>query len=143
MQWTSSKIVAGILATALALPGAVQAETVQVDESVCNSLTAHQPAGDVAYQPDVDVDGNALVPVDANSAGSLDLAAEHEYWLQLDIPLEELLDIGADSNLDRIRAADLSVGTVTLQNGELFFNGERLGSESAHAIAEACSRLQH
>ena len=118
------------------------AEQVQVDRDVCDSLTAHRPADDVAYQADVDVDGNALVPVDANSAGTINLAEDHEYWLQLNIPLEQLMDIDADSNLDRIRASELSVGTVTLQNGELFFNGERLGSESAHAIAEACAQLQ-
>jgi len=37
----------------------------------CLGLVAHQPAVDVAYQPDVDAAGNALVPVTQTDAGTI------------------------------------------------------------------------
>jgi hypothetical protein len=127
----------GLILSAFALPAA--ADTVRVDEGVCGSISEHVPDDDVTYRPEGDGNGDS---VNLHGDGSLYLANDHEYYLPIDIPLEQLLQIDAGSNLDQLRAAELSVGTVIISNGDLFFNGEQLGSESAHAIAEACSKLQ-
>ena len=124
----------GFILSALALPAA--ADTVRVNEDVCGFVTEHVPDDDVTYRPEDDGNSNS---VNLHGDGTLYLAKDHEFYIPIDIPLEQLLQIDAGSNLDQLRAAELSVGTVIISNGELFFNGERLGSESAHAIAEACS----
>ena len=135
-MFLSRALLSGFILSALALPAA--ADTVRVNEDVCGFVTEHVPDDDVTYRPEGD-NGDS---VNLHGDGSLYLAKDHEYYLPIDIPLEQLLQIDAGSNLDQLRAAELSVGTVIISNGELFFNGERLGSESAHAIAEACSKLQ-
>lgn len=136
-MFLSRALLSGLILSALALPAA--ADTVRVNEDVCASVTEHVPDDDVTYRPEGDGDEDS---VNLHGDGSLYLANDHEYYLPIDIPLEQLLQIDAGSNLDQLRAAELSVGTVIISNGELFFNGERLGSESANAIAEACSKLQ-
>jgi hypothetical protein len=120
----------------------VHAETVLITPDDCLNLTIHQPLEDVAYKPGVAADGSTVVPADLEDTARLDLPAHHEYWLEISVPLEEVIDIDADSSLERVRQSELGVGTVTVSDGQAYFNGTPLGSQNTHALAEACANLQ-
>ena len=121
---------------------ALSAQTITVAPSACQVLTAHTPAEDVAYRPGVDVDGNAVVPADLNSSGQLHLGADHEFWLPIELPLENVLNIAAGDALNAVRNSNIGVGTVTVKNGQAYFNGEPLSDAQSHAIAAECQKQQ-
>lgn len=63
-EWLKIPAFAGM--TVLLLTAPAFAQTVELAE--CKTLTEHVPQADVAYQPGVDVEGNAVVPADVNAA---------------------------------------------------------------------------
>ena len=85
------------------------AQTITDSPSACQVLAAHSPRHDVAYNPGVDVSGNAVAPADLNSAGQLDLSADHEYWLPIELPLENVLNIATTDTLNAIRDSILAL----------------------------------
>lgn len=90
----------------------------------------------------VDVRGNAVAPADLSDSGQLNLAADHEFWLPIEVPLEVVITIGAGDNLNSIRTSNIGVGAVTVKNGQAYFNGEPLGDAKSHAIAAECQKQQ-
>lgn len=130
--------------TLWALPAGAEevAEEVQVDADVCRSLTAHQARDDVAYRPGVDASGNAVASADLESSGGLDLGADHEYSIPLTTLLGDYVDASAGTSLEPVGASEIGIGTVTMKNGEVYFNDRPLGSSQKHAIAEACRKMQ-
>jgi hypothetical protein len=129
---------AAFLINALAL----SAQTITVSPSACQAITAHTPADDVAYKPGVDVHGNDVASADLNSSGTLNFDADHEFWLPIEIPLEDVLSIAASDTLDAIRESKIGAGTVTVKNGQAYFNGQPLGDANSNAIAAACAKQQ-
>lgn len=127
----------------LAMAGVpLSAQTITVSPSACQALTAHTPSSDVAYQPGVDVDGNDVVSADLNSSGQLNFADDHEFWLPIEVPLSNVVNIDAADNLNSVRDSNIGVGTVTVKNGQVYFNGEPLGDAGSHAIAAECAKQQ-
>jgi len=118
------------------------AQTITVAPSACQALTAHTPADDAAYRPGVDVDGNTVAPADLNASGQLNLGADHEFWLPIELPLENVLNIAAGDTLNAVRNSNIGVGTVTVRNGQAYFNGEPLSDAQSHAIATECQNQQ-
>jgi len=145
------RIVLALLITMLTLASA-RAETTPDDDTVerrlfvssdaCDALTAHKAREDVAYQPGVDVDGNAVAPADLVDPGRLDLDDDHTYWLEITVPLNDAIEFDPEGAFGRIDDSNITVGTVTLKDGDVRFNGEPLGSIDAYAVAEACAALQ-
>jgi hypothetical protein len=113
------------------LPSLAQAETYVLSESACRYLTEYQQAEGVEYQPGLDVDGNAVVPADINRN-------------QIEVPKV----VGFDITVDVAEYAGLPVpqgtetlariGTVTIENNQLKFNGEPLKPESEQALIALC-----
>ena len=95
-----------------------------------------------AYTPGVDVHGNDVAPADLNSSGQLNFDADHEFWLPIEVPLEDVLGIATTDTLDAVRKSNIGVGAVTVKNGQAFFNGEPLGDANSHAIAGECAKQQ-
>lgn len=97
-------------------------------DEVCRLVPIHTPAADVAYQPGVDVDGNAVAPADLPSSGAITLPAE--IGIDLRIPLADVLGAATPQFL---RDAGIDVGQVTVnrQTGALFYNGQRLDAPYA------------
>lgn len=129
-------------ARAEATPSGGGERYILVDQDVCAGLTAHRPLDDVAYQPGVDASGNDVAPADLDGQGGLDLGPDHTYRLDIAVPLNEAIEIDPDGALGSVDDSDINVGTVTVSNGEVRFNGRPLGSAEAHAVAEACAALQ-
>ncbi len=129
--------------TALVMAGLpLGAQTITVSPSACQALTAHTPSSDVAYKPGVDVDGNDVVSADLNSSGQVNFGDDHEFWLPIEVPLSDVVNIDAADNLDSVRDSNIGVGTVTVKNGQAYFNGEALGDAGSHAIAAECAKQQ-
>lgn len=126
--------------TAITLP--LGAQTITVAPSACHALSAHTAADDVAYQPGVDVDGGAVAPADLSAAGQLNFDADHEYWLPIEVPLENILNIAAGDTLNAVRSSNIETGTVTVKNGQAYFNGAPLSDAESHAIASEYQKQQ-
>ncbi|MDF1719481.1 MAG: hypothetical protein P1U65_02285 [Minwuia sp.] len=97
-------------------------------DEVCRLVPVHKPAADVAYQPGVDVNGDAVAAADLPSSGGITLPAE--IGIDLRIPLADVL--GADTP-PFLGDAGIDVGQVTVdrQTGALFYNGKRLDAPYA------------
>ena len=132
---------AGFAALVLTAPP-LGAQTITVSPSACQALTAHTPSSDVAYTPGIDVHGNDVAPADLNASGQLYFDADHEFWLPIEVPLEDVLGIATTDTLDAVRKSNIGVGAVTVKNGQAFFNGEPLGDAKSHAIAAECAKQQ-
>ena len=58
------------------------------------------------------------------------------------MPLENVLNIAAGDTLNAVRNSNIGVGTVTVKNGQAYFNGDPLSDAQSHAIATECQN-QH
>ncbi len=122
----------------LATPAAATLLTVTADD--CAAITAHVPADDVAYQPDADVD--------YNPSGQLNIDP-NDVVVSIDIPLratagvvgDEAAFIANGGQID-VFGANASVGVVTLRDGDVYFDGQRISDHQQTAIAEACAEQQ-
>jgi hypothetical protein len=130
------------LAGLAALGAHAEEEMVTVSPDACRALTAHQPMDDVSYKPGVDAYGKEVAPADLNASGTVNFGADHEFWLPLEIPLQDVLTIDAADSMNAIRSSNIGAGTVTVKNGQAYFNGQPLGDAQSHAIAEACAKQQ-
>ncbi|WP_448202941.1 hypothetical protein [Azospirillum sp. sgz302134] len=120
-----------LLIAVAVLPHAAAA---QIDLSACRYLTRHRPAPDVEYTPGVDVRGRAVAPADLpGSAGS---ATPPE---RFDIPIT--LDLARRMGI-RVPGGGLpagtDVGTLTVQGGRLFFNGQPIGGAAEADLYAYC-----
>lgn len=97
-------------------------------EETCRLVEIHRPDADVAYQPGVDANGNAVAPADLPGSGGITLP--NEITIDLRVPLAELL--GADTP-PFLNDAGIDTGQVTVnrQTGALFYNGQRLDAPYA------------
>ena len=117
-----------VIMSVLMLSPVLLAATEQQQDEVCRLVPIHKPAADVAYQPGVDVDGNAVAPADLPSSGGIILPAE--IGINLRVPLADVLGAATPRFLGD---AGVDVGQVTVnrQTGALFYNGQRLDAPYA------------
>lgn len=107
----------------------------------CEGLAPYEPAPDVAYQPGVDVEGEAVAPADVAGSDPL-VGPDHKYEIPLEVPLGEATELSAGSGAEQVGDSNIRVGDITVVGDDVLFNGQPLGDESAHAVAEACARRQ-
>ncbi len=135
-------ILSACLATAVA-SGPAGAALITADE--CAAITAHDPADDAAYRPGVDAEGNAVAPADLNASGRIDYDAD-DIVISIGNPLVATAGVVGDpaafeaagGRIDTF-GAESSVGSITLRDGEVYFNGKRVTDNERRAIAEACA----
>lgn len=88
----------GLALLAAPMPAAAASLTVSLAD--CARLTRHVPAADVAYQPDVDVHGNAVVPADLDGGLQVDLPETFSFDVQI-----QPIDFARRRQLEAQRAA--------------------------------------
>ena len=123
--------------SALATPAAATLLTVKADD--CAAITAHVPSDDVAYQPDAGVDDNP--------SGQLNIDP-NDVVVGIDIPLratdgvvgDEAAFIANGGQID-VFGATADVGVVTLRDGDVYFDGQRISDHQQSAIAKTCADL--
>ncbi|MHA1600237.1 MAG: hypothetical protein ACTSW2_05380 [Alphaproteobacteria bacterium] len=131
-------VLAWLVVSGIAAFPAVADETpvVTISKVDCDRLVKHQPAPDVAYQPGVDVNGNAVAPADLN--GGIQIAVPETIRIPIEVDLFDRFGIPA--NPDQYEA-DAKVGEVIYQNGRAYFNGQPLQDEAAADLAELCQKV--
>ena len=133
---------------ALVASGPIEAALITVTSDDCAAITAHEPADDVAYEPGVDVNGDAVAPADLNASGGIDYNTD-DIVISIGNPLvatagvvgDETAFVAAGGRIDTF-GADSSVGSITLRDGEVYFNGQRITDNERRAIALACAERQ-
>ena len=91
---------------------------------------------DVAYQPGVDVNGNAVAPADLN--GGIQVVAPEDFTIDIEVELFERFGIPVDPDLFEATA---NIGKVEVRHGRLYFNGQPLQDEAAAALSERCQKI--
>jgi hypothetical protein len=99
----------------------------------CTRVTAHVPDASVAYQPGVDVQGRSVAPADLSPPT---LVAPPRIGFMLSVDLAQRL------HLPRGLSGDLPLGIITIEGGQLLFNGRPLVPETEAALAAACASVR-
>jgi hypothetical protein len=107
--------------------------TITVIGDECAGATRHVPDADVAYQPDVDVDGEPVAPADVN--GGPRLAVPDSFTIPITVDLAQRFGIPPVPGLYK---AEPNIGTVVFRDGEAWFNGQRLTADNEAALIAAC-----
>lgn len=133
---------AATLGSFLAIAGesTAGASTITVTATDCQRLVRHQPSGDVAYKPGVDVNGNPVAPADL--PGSVTIKTPTE--VTFDVTYDLLSNYGVASDTVLAPRGEAVVGTVKydLLSGALTFNGERLDNAETAALADLCKAAE-
>ena len=124
------------LVTAIVLIYSAKAQTVTVRAADCTQFVRHIADSNVAYRPDVDVEGRAVVPADLG--GSVRIEPPKEFSIPITVDLQKALGIPLDPN--RFQTQNFTVGTVTWKDGKGYFNGQPLQNEQSAKLAALCQK---
>ena len=106
---------------------AVADETITAEK--CRWFVRHVPAPNVAYQPGVDANGNAVVPADLHSK-SIKVKGPYQFDVERNVSKRTDTDM------------KINLGTVEIDSdtGHTIFNGEALTADEMRALASACRK---
>ena len=122
-----------ISAMALLVAFAAAAEDpIVIAEADCRALTRHVPAADVAYEPGVDVRGDAVAPADL---GAPEISLPEEISIDVTALVYDLLKTTPPPGL---RDTAIDLGKFVLRDGRLTYNGQPLGVAADTALIAAC-----
>lgn len=116
----------------VALCHAVAAD-VAITRRDCQYLVRHQPAPDVAYQPGVDVHGQAVAPADIG--GGVQIKLPETIYIPIEMGIGDRYHIPANSALWQATA---EIGTVAVTGDQVTFNGQPLTADDNAALAALC-----
>ena len=134
IPWLSAVWVAASLPVATA-----SAAVVAIRADDCAQILRHVPTADVAYQPGVDVDGDPVVPADLNGGATIRPPSQIE--IPITVELDQRFGIPATPGLYK---AEAEIGKVTYKDGQAWFNGQALETQSEAALIAACrEHLKH
>ena len=125
------RTITGALFLFSAVPASAD-ETVTISKEGCRQLVRHRPDADVAYQPGVDVNGNPVVPADLGGGSPIQMP--EVISIDIGFELDEKYGFGSGGRY----SGSSKIGTVTVRDGEVFYNGHRLDDAGQTAIAAAC-----
>jgi len=117
-------------ATALGKPARADVAITRED---CQYLVRHHPAPDVAYQPGVDVHGNAVAPADLNGGSQIKLP--ETIYIPIEVDIGQRYHIPANSPLWKATA---EIGTVAVTGDQVTFNGQPLTPDDNAALVALC-----
>lgn len=121
-------------AVALVMLSAVSAVAeIAVSRRDCEQLVKHEPAPDVAYQPGVDVHGNAVAPADLN--GGTQLKLPDVIYIPLEVLVQDKYGIPANSVLYEAKA---QVGIVQVRGDKVYYEDQLLNDPETVALEDAC-----
>ena len=106
---------------------------VAISREDCQYLVRHHPAPDVAYQPGVDVHGNAVAPADLNGGAQIKLP--ETIYIPIEVDIGQRYHIPANSPLWKATA---EIGTVAVTGDQVTFNGQPLTPDDNAALEALC-----
>ena len=109
------------------------ADAALVTEALCRTvLTVHVPSADVAYQPGLDIHGNAVAPADL--PGSASIVLPETIVVPITLDLSALAEALAGSPLGAIG----EIGRVEITGDRVTFNGQPLNGFQQNDLRVAC-----
>lgn len=108
------------------------------DPAECERLTVHEPAADVAYQPGVNVRGDAVVPADLGGGLEIELPERVSVAITVDLADRLGIPVGGDANF----SGDAHIGLVEVApDGRAWFNGQPLADPAAVELSRVCQEV--
>ena len=118
----------------------VRADAPKVDPALCNALVKHTPDASVAYQPGVDVNGNAVAPADLPGAPQMKLPDQIK--IPLTINLAQSLNLNTSSYpYNQLGAGtEAVIGTLSVDTtgDKVLFNGQPISDTQQDKLAVLC-----
>jgi len=106
----------------------------------CDQWVQYRPAPDVAYQPGVDVHGQAVAPADLpGSPGALGHGSLDRFEIPLSLDNLRQLRVAVPS-LGRAIPGTLEVGRLVVEGNQVSLNGQPLTASVAEELAGVCGR---
>lgn len=87
------------------------------------------------YQPGVDVHGKPVVPADLEEPA---VSLPQKYSFDVTVDVAENLGLAIPAGT----AGDLTVGTITVEKGKVFFNDKPLDTNAETALRAECEKPQ-
>jgi hypothetical protein len=100
-------------------------------EKDCHYLAEYLPDSGIEYTPGVDVHGQPVVPADLAATPSI-VPEKPEIFITVDIA--KYLGLTVPHGME----GNLNIGKVTLEEGQVLFNGKPLEDEAAGRLKTLC-----
>jgi hypothetical protein len=111
-----------------------------VDPSLCNALVKHTPDASVAYQPGVDVNGNAVAPADL--PGQPQMKLPDQIKIPLTVNLAQTLNLNTSAYpFNQLGAGtEAVIGTLSVDTAsdKVLFNGQPISDTQQDKLAVLC-----
>jgi len=117
---------------------ACAAEPKKIDAALCRQVTKHTPSADVAYQPGVDVNGNAVAPADLAGMPQIQMPTKSE--IPITVNLAKVLNLNTNQYPNNVQGAGTEswIGTFTVDGDKTYFNGQPLTDAQQDNLAVLC-----
>ena len=108
-----------------------------LDEEICKHFVVHKPKvddnGQVKYKAGVDVNGNPVIEADVTPSIVISL---EEYNFPLTIDMAKYIGMDVPAGI----MGEARLGSVTVKNGEVKFNGQTLDEKAEIALKDLCDK---
>lgn len=132
-------LLCGVMMAAAGRAGAAD-PVVGIDPAACRQVTVGSTSADVEYRPGVDVNGRAVVPAEG-PGGALDPSAARRMLDVIRIPitvdLAKRMGLGGGGTKF---GGEITLGEVTLRNGQVYLDGAPLTRSEQQGIIDACRK---
>jgi hypothetical protein len=115
-----------------------RAENDKPDPALCRSLVKHTPDASVAYQPGVDVDGNAVAPADLPGQAQIKMPEKITIPITVSLAKTLNLDLTKYPNNQLGEGTEAVVGTFTVEGDKVSFNGQPLTDDQQDNLSVLC-----
>jgi predicted acetyltransferase len=110
----------------------------KVDPALCNALVKNTPDANVAYQPGIDVEGNAVAPADLPGSPQIKLPQKINIPLTLNLAKVLNLNTSVYPYNQLGQGTEAQLGTLTVDGDKVTFNGQDLSGAQQDKLAVLC-----
>jgi len=114
------------------------ADTPKIDPKLCNALVKNTPDADVAYQPGVDVHGNAVAPADLPGSPQMKLPQQIKIPLTINMAKAANLDTSTYPFNQLGQGTEATLGMLVVEGDRVTFNGQPLSDTQQYNLAVLC-----
>jgi hypothetical protein len=110
----------------------------KLDPHLCQALTKATPDANVAYQPSVDVHGNAVASADLPGAPPIKLPDTIKIPLTINLAKSLNLNTSAYPANQLGSGTETTLGILAVEGGKVTFNGQPLDDAQQDKLAVLC-----
>jgi hypothetical protein len=110
----------------------------KLDPGLCRALVKHTPDADVAYQPGVDVHGNAVAPADLPNQPQMQLPQQIKIPLTLNLAKSLNLNTTSYPYNQLGAGTEAHLGDLTVDGDKVLFNGQPISDTQQDRLAVLC-----